>query len=320
VLIDDLGGANAVTVLTIGPLDDGPACRLKPLTPSLGALVSFGPDASIQTADDELVIVSDLFGANSVSRVPMPGLDAFATHKPVVLNPESFLMPNGGPDGLVGSSSLIADDQVSLVGGVGTAPYVLSIPSGEPEANYNLAANPSILGGGRAAYAASGPDHAYGTGGDDSIRVLTDLDLSDTLRVTKLTIKSSAKGEKASVKADLHIESGVLTLGDVDAVVSIGPAAEILPASGFVTKGKKIEYKAPKGSSGLVSKLTWKPEKGQLTIKAGGSGTGLETTDPAHIPVAIELLALSREDGRYLADGVAGTQSGSKIKYKAPKD
>jgi hypothetical protein len=318
-LLDDLGGANTVTPLTVGYLDDGPASRLHPLSPSVGALVSDGPDGTYNTTDDLIVIVRDLFGSNTILPVPMPGLSAFAGHKLTVLNPTSFLVANGGPDG--DDNGTAADGQVAMVGGADAGtPFTLSLPSGEPANYYDLAQKPEILGGGRAAYSAAGPDHDYGTGGDDSIRVLSGLDLSDTLHVTKLTIKSTSKGEKASVKADLHIESGVLTLGDVDAVVSIGPAAEIIPADAFVNKGKKIEYKAPKGSGGLISKLTWKPEKGQLKIKAGGSGTGLEDTNPDHIPVAIELLSLSREEGRYLADGVAGTQSGSKIKYKAPKN
>ena len=320
ILLRDLGTSNTVSTLTIGYLGNGPACGLWPLSTATGVLVSIGPDADDQTLDDEIVLVSDLFGSNGISRIPMPGLACYATHKPLILGAESFLVQNGGPDGFVGNAGAVPDDQLARVGGVGTAPYVQSLPSGQAQEYYNLSARPEILGGGRAAYAVAGPDNASGTGGDDQIRVLANLDLADTLRVTKLSIKSSSKGEKASVKAELAIGSGVLALGDVDVVVSIGPAAEILPASGFVDKGKKIEYKAPKGSGGLVSKLTWQPDKGTLSIKAGGADTGLEDTNADHIPVALELLALSREEGRYLADGVAGTVKGSKISFKAPKN
>lgn len=313
-LLDDLGGANTTTLVVLGYLNPGTAYRSDPLTPTRIALLGVGPDGNWDSSDDVVYVVEDLFGSNTVIEIPMPGVGDDRAFDRVALSPTAFLLTSGGPDGAYASG---LDDVVNLVSGLPGPPLVQSIPSGGFDRTHYHPHSPRLLGGGRAVYVAAGYDEDLGSGDDDELRILANLPVTRHLTVEKLSIKTTSKGEKASVKAILELDEAPTGFGQTDVTVSIGAAAETIAAAAFTDKGKKIEYKAPKGSSGLVQKLVWQTEKGKLTIKAKGTGTGLENTDPALVPVALDFLAL--DDNLYLSDGVAGVSKGSKITYKKPK-
>lgn len=314
VLITDVGSLNAPSPIPVPFLLQGVSARPWPITPSRVAMVSMGPDGNKTSGDEQVHVLDDLGGLNTLTTIPISGLGDDRAHDVVAVNETSFLISSGGPDGNLDGN----DDLINLVSGLPNAPVVQSIPVGNFGDTHYPSNSPDLLGGwGRAAYVTAGPDGSQQGGGDDEIHVLTDLSLARSLTVTKLTIKATPKGEKATVKATLTMGDWHQGFGENDVFVSIGPAAEALPRGLFTDNGKKVTYKAPKGSGGLIQSVVYKPAKGQLTIKAKGLATGLEATDPAAIPVALDFKA--QDDGTYLSDVVAGTQSGTKIKFKAPK-
>jgi len=315
VILSDVGGTNAQTSVTVGFLED--SIGMSPLLISRTAAVigGVGPDGVDDTADDVYRVIADLGTSNSVVTLPFPGTDEGMANRPTAISASEALVVSGGPDGAL---TVGLDALVSRIGGIGSAPFVQSLPFGSVDATWANAHRSYVLGHGRAAFVQAGFDDELGAGFDDELRILSNLETTRELVVEKLSIKSSSKGDKASVKATLELDDAPTGFGETDVTISIGNAGEMLAAADFTDKGKKVQYKAPKGSGGLISSVTYKPEKGTLKIKAGGNGTGLETTMADYVPVAIEFHAL-KDDELYVSDVVAGEVKGTKIKYKRPK-
>lgn len=313
IVVSDLFGANTVTPIVVGALEYG-ASGAVPVNDATAGLVSQGPDLLDGTADDQVILVHDVGGANTIERLTIGGLGYGSTSFVSPVSAATALVSGGGLDGLLGT----ADDAITEIAGIGATAATSSLPAGGPlEECYYLGYTPVQLGGGRAVRTASGLDGDLGEGGDDAILVLGDLPMDRGLDVSKARIKfkptKPEKGEKASFKGTL-LTDGLPGLIGYDLRVTIGAMAQTIPASALVMGKKSVTYKDKKNLLGFIQKLTWKPEKGKIQVKGKGVMTGLENTDPDYVPVAVEF------GTQYYGRALAGEAKSNGVKYKAPKN
>lgn len=299
-VISDLGGANTVTPLTLGGGDEDQESRATRLTPTSAALATGGGDAKMNTADDELVILTGVGTTNTVTRVPMPGLAPQVTSVVVAVSSTAFLVSSGGQDGAVDAG---LDDIVSLVSGTGGAPLVESVPAGGEFNRASLPCVAQLLGRGRAVLVSSGPDGTTGAGGDDLMRVIEGLPLSRSLSISRAALRFRANhpaaGENLSVSGRLNLDDRTLLAG-TDITISVGNAAQTIPASAIKKQAGAFQYRDPRGHRGFLRSVTLDPKHHRFQIVGRSVGTGAQTTSAGYVPVAIE------GEGFYLPDVVAG--------------
>ena len=129
-VLSGLGTLNDVTEVVLGPLDAylyGAPYPSQPmrLGPRSIVLAGLGADRASPTADDEVVSLTDVGGANRVERSVVGDL----WRGPVVaFPPAGALVVIEGADALPGTS----DDRVVFVSGIGTAHEVQSLEIGYP--------------------------------------------------------------------------------------------------------------------------------------------------------------------------------------------
>lgn len=105
-LLDRLGSDNVVTSITVGAAYEGHSSGPFAIGASAAGVASAGADNSYGTADDVLVVVSDLGGTNTVTPFPAPGLNSSGTRPSPIDG--GVLIASQGPDFSEGS----ADDVV----------------------------------------------------------------------------------------------------------------------------------------------------------------------------------------------------------------
>lgn len=315
--VSNLGTTNDVFHVTVGPIDEDRQGRPVRLTPDRVAVVTEGLDLQANTSDDRLAVISGVGTTYDLVHVGVPGLGDGGATEPVAGSATALLVVSGGPDGIVESGG---DDVFTLVTGLGATPVVEHVAyatGGQALDTFGLASRPDLAGGGRAVAMGTGPDGAESEGGDDVVHVIDDLPRERDVTLKSLQIKfkaaKPAKGESYVVKASLALDDPTL-FGAGDLTISIGNAAETIPAALIVTKGGKPTYKRPKGAAGFIKKMVYSPKKGTLTLSGKGVGTGGETTDAAFVP-----FTLDTDEWLFVGQTVSGTATKAGIKYKAPK-
>lgn len=308
VVITDFGGANTTTPVVVGGITDA-ASRPIPLSPDRVAFLAMGPDLTADTPDDELVVVSEVGGANTVTRITIGGAAEGVAGEVIPVSEDAVLVTHGGPDGDLQGGG---DDAVILVEDLLGAATIQSIPLfGDLDNDYGTLFAPTPMGGGRYALVANGADSASYSA-DDVVQILAEVPDTRGLTLDKLTIKTGST-DTASLKGTLA-QDGVQPLGSFDLVVSVGPVSQRIPAADFsVQAGRSVSYKDKKNVSGPVQQLKWSAKKESVKLKLRGSSTGLAGQDPGAIPVIFEWA------GQLAAETVEGEPKGSKVTYKRPK-
>lgn len=173
-LLDDLGGANAATPIEIGFLTDQHQSVPVPLAHDAIAMATLGPDGVVRTADDEIVVVSDLGGSNAITRLAAPFLTSNGSGRPAALSPTALVVASAGPDAL----QRTADDLL----------YVFRDLTGTPERTEldvpftwhdGRAGVPKRLDGASGLLSSAGLDGVKHTA-DDEVYLLLDLDSTPT--------------------------------------------------------------------------------------------------------------------------------------------
>jgi hypothetical protein len=318
-LISGLGTTNDVVQVTVGAMEEDRECRPVRLGPDRLAVVTFGPNIVEDTADDQLAFLVDAGTSNLVFHADVPGLAGWVANQPLALSTTALLVLGGGPDGKTYAG---VDAVYTLVTSIGTGGPVKSevplAPGGSAtRINYDSASAPALAGGGRAVALDPGVDGQWQTGGDDMIHVIEGLPLDRGVTVAKLQIKFSTakptKGESFKVQGTLTLDDpSLFAMGDL--TVSIGNAAETIPADRIIENKGKYTYKAPKGGTGFITRLSYDSAKGKLSISGKGVGTGGETTAASYVPFTLEI-----EEGLFVGESITGVAGKSGIQYKAPK-
>ncbi len=313
-LVTRLGANEATTEIVVGATDEDRQARPVPLSPTSFAVVTLGPDLNYNSADDRIAIVSDVGGTNTVSTVTVGGLADGATSTPSALSSTALVVTSGGADGLIRSGG---DDAVTVVSGIGTAPLVESVPlGGDADDLYGLGFAPAVLGGGRAVALSTGANAVLGTGNDDALLVVEGLPADRGLAAKKVAVKFRAEapenGEKVSAKGALLLD-GLVVFAEQDITISVGNAAQTVPARSFVEKNGNFTYADKTGANGWVTKVVFKSGSGSLSVKGKGVGTGAETTDAASVAFAVEAGDV------YFGLVLGGTATAKGITYRAPK-
>jgi hypothetical protein len=261
-----------------------------------------------------MVVVSDLFGTPTLTRHRLSGLDEGQSSQAVPLGPNAFFVSNAGPDGDLDTGE---DDEFAVVLGASSAnPDVERLRIDGENNTYWASQLPQYLGAGRAAVVSGGADQMVTSGGDDVFQVLTGLPSLRGLTVKNARIRfredRPAKGEKAKIKGTL-VSDGADPFAGLGVIVSVGNAAQFIPAADLTFRKGTWKYKDRAGTNGWVRKLSYKVARGKLKISGKGVGTGLETTGAGSIAVAID------GNGQYYGQSLRGADGKSGLKYKAPK-
>jgi hypothetical protein len=311
-VVTGLGTTNTVTHLTTGSLDEDGQCRPVVLGPTTVAFCGSGLDDSLSTADDDLLVIEGVGTTNTLRRFPVGGaLAAGITSEVVPFGERAAGVTSLGADG----SSGTGDEFFALVTWDDAAGLVEtdSLGGGIVAQDYGDEFVAAPLGRGAAVLATTGPDGLF-VNADDFLRLLEGLPADRSLAV-KIGFKESKpeKGATVSLKGTL-LAPGADVFAGRAVTVTLGNASQSLPGGAFVAnKAGVIQYKDPKGLAGFVRKLVWNPKNGSLVVKAKGTDSGAEGTDPALVVVTVEGGDL------LLGDVFAGTAFAGGIKYKAPK-
>lgn len=286
-----LGEANTVTSVVVGPTGDNNECRPVALDGSTFALVTFGGDQKVGTADDEITIVHSVGGVPLVQHVVVGAVAGGSTSAVVPASPGALLVAGGGPDQAIGTS----DDAVVVLTGIGGPLAVASVPIGGALDSIDaFRFVPELLGGGRAALLSSGTDDDLGSGGDDAVRVISGLGVGPALDVERLTVqfagKRPSRPARVSLKATLTLDAPE-SMTSEDVTLSIGNASQTIPAGSIVSShgGRSLRYSDPQGTLGLVRAFTFDVARRTLTVDARGADRDIATTSPGYVPIGLEI-------------------------------
>ena len=298
---------------TIGGLSESASCRPVLLGDDVIAMATAGADGDYETADDAVVLVHGKGPVTEVVRIPIPCLGDQMTSRVVALGHDEFLVSHGGPDAQFGT----ADDCVTLVEDALEAWTTSSVAAPGGLSHDYSGHMTRVLGHGRGAIVCPGPDGVQRDGGDDLCLVMTGLPTRRDLYVTRTEVKfdpaKPAKAATISVKCALRTD-GLSPFDRTDVTISIGNAAQQIPAGAFRVKKGVWTYSDRKARNGFLTKVTWNSKSESLTISGKGVGTGIETTHAAYVPVAVA------GNGLYLAESFAATPlpKGKGFKFRRP--
>jgi hypothetical protein len=314
VLVTDLGGANVKTSIVVGGIGDDRACRPVLLGPGTSAQVTAGADGNFSNADDEVVVLSGIGKTNTVHRIPLGGLDEGSVSRIVPLGPDSFLVANGGPDGIFGGGN---DDRFTVVSGaLGTAPTMVHTDSAGDLDSFYAAMQPQVLGNGLCVSVASGVNDSVTSGKDDLFQVINGVPTLRGLLTKTATLKfdtlNPAAGETISVKGRLGIVGENPFAGGA-VILNVGGAKQTLDSRFITLKGTTYKYSDPKNLRGWVTKLSCNAKSGAFSLSGKGVATGAEDTDADGFTISVA------GGDAALAEQLVGVASATGITYKAPK-
>lgn len=287
-VITGLGTTNTVTLVTVGGLDEDRQSRPVRMSGDRVVLATGGPNSTFDNLDDEAVVISGVGTANTITRIPLPGLSRQSTSDPQPVSTSSFVLSHGGPDGRVDAG---LDDQITLVQGIGGLISVESVPAAGEFNSTSATAIPQLLGRGRAVAVSSGPNGDLGSGGDDVMRLVSGLPEVRFVDVRRLQINYKASdplgAESFQVSGIYATDFAGLLLGQ-DVTVSVGNAAQTIPASSFRLKKGELVYRDARRVNGFVTELGLNPVRGTFRLKGRGSDTGIRSTPAGYVPFAVQ--------------------------------
>jgi hypothetical protein len=310
-IVTGLGSTNTVTLVTVGGMDEDVSSRPVRLSPTRVAFGTGGQtNPRVNGVDDEVVVISGVGTTNALTRVPIPGISFSGTSLLQPLSASAFVISHGGPDGTLDAGG---DDQMTLVSGIGGTVAVESVSAA---AEFNTGGNsgaPQWLGRGRAVAVSQGADGTFGAGNDDVMRVMTGLPLVRGIGVKKAAVTFN---ESRPTAIESFSASGIYATDDAtllegsDLTVSVGNTAQTIPASRIKrSRTGVLSYADPKHVNGPLTKVTIDPRKLKFSISGRGTSTGIRTTAPTYVPVAIEA------DGIYVSEVVAARALRTGLKF-----
>jgi hypothetical protein len=160
--------AGTITSIPVPFVKNSSGGQATGLTPVVAAVGTMGADALAGTADDAVAILSDLGNTNAVANILVGATADNNECRPARLDDTTFALATLGSDRTVGT----ADDEVTIVHGVGGTPVVEhvvigSVAAGTASTLVPLSSSALLLAGG-------GPDHVVGTP-DDAVVALTGI-------------------------------------------------------------------------------------------------------------------------------------------------
>jgi len=173
-VLTNIGGSNTLTEVVVGGTEEDIQSRCQILTPTSCVMTTGGTNFSYDDLDDEVVIISGLGGSNTLTRIPVPGMDDRVGSRTTAINANTVMVANGGPDGGFAAGD---DDTMTVISGletgtpaVETVAAVGSWNSGSTRAHVAAAAS----GATTAAFTSAGLDGSLETA-DDVVRVVFNL-------------------------------------------------------------------------------------------------------------------------------------------------
>ena len=293
-VLSDLGGTNTVSTIVTGPSGDNNQCRPVELRPDAFAMATFGADLTVGTSDDGVTVVTGVGRAPLVQTVVVGALANGTASTIVPLSSRALLVAGGGPDQTVGTS----DDAIVALTGIGGNLAAVQVPlGGALDAQDAFRYVPVVLGNGRAALLTSGADNSLGSGGDDAVLVVDEIDLLRALRVRLLRgrlprVDGAVQGRPSSVhvRADLVLED-LDSLVEEDLTLSIGNASQTFAAGSLVEErgGRFLVWRDPANDDGVVRRLRIDRRRGTIEVRVRGADDDVASTDPGYVPVGIDV-------------------------------
>jgi hypothetical protein len=291
-ILSGLGSANAVASVVVGPCGDNNECRPVRLADDAFAMVTFGADSAVGTADDSITVVTGIGGSPLVQSVVIGAVANGTTSTVVPLSGRALLLSGGGQDQTVGTS----DDAIVVLSGIRGPLAVHSVPlGGALDAPDAFRFVPVVLGGNRAVVLTSGADDSLGTGDDDAVRVIDGLELGRSLRIRRLQARFS-RGQGAKRPSRVGVEGALVleeprALLEEDLTVSVGNAAQTIPAGSLVpdAEGRVLLYRDPLGEQGVVRSLRIDTLRGTMRLDLRGADDEVESTEPDYVPVGLDV-------------------------------
>ena len=269
-------------------------CRPVELRSDAFAMSGFGSDGAVGTADDTVIVVTGVGGTPLVQSVVVGALANGTASTLVALSPRALLVAGGGPDQTVGTS----DDAIVALTGIGGTLAATQVPlGGALDAQDAFRYVPVVLGNRRAALVTSGADDTLGAGGDDAVRVITEIDLLRALRVRLLRgrlpgVAGAIRGRPASLtlKASLLLED-TESLMEEDITVSVGNAAQTFGAGSLTESedGRFLTYLDPNNDDGVVRSLRIDRIRGTIHLRVRDGDDDIRSTDPDYVPVGVDV-------------------------------
>lgn len=288
-VVTGLGVTNTVTLISVGSTDEDQVSRGTRLSPTRVALGSGGTTSpSFNNADDEVIVIDNVGTTNNLTHFVVPGLAAAVPSVCVPLSNSAFLINHGGPNQVIGTGS---DDRVGLIDG---SSGILTISNVEAVGHFDPGSSSTVsqpLGRGRAVFVSPGLNNSTGSGGDDLLRVISDLPQVRGIEVQKLSVAYQANRpsgpETFSASGKFRTDDPTAILG-ADLTVSVGNFSQTVAISRFKRSRTGVyTYADPKHRSGAITKLTVDPRKGKFSVSGKGTGTGLRANLAAYVPVSI---------------------------------
>ena len=293
-VLSDLGGTNTVSNIVTGPSGDNNQCRPVELRSDAFAMSTFGADRLVGTYDDSITVVTGVGSTPLIQSVVVGALANGTASTIVPLSSRALLVAGGGPDQTVGTS----DDAIVALTGIGGSLAAVQVPlGGALDAQDAFRYVPVVLGNNRAALLTSGADDSLGSGDDDGVRVVNEIDLLRALRVRLLRgklprVDGAIQGRPSSVnvKADFVFED-LDSLMEEDITLSIGNASQTFAAGSLVEErdGRFLVWRDPANDDGVVRLLRIDRLRGTIEVQVRGADDDVESTDPEYVPVGIDV-------------------------------
>jgi len=206
----------SATFIPIGALAERGAGGATMLNPDLVVLTALGADMTPTTADDLIVFLSDIGGANTLRGVLMAGLPSDRAGRPVRLGPTSFALVRTGDDLAFGTS----DDAAVVVTNVGSLngkhEYALGGLGAGATTQISVISETAIM------VANGGPDAELAAGGDDVVTVITGIPRVPLVRSISLIGDFDAPADLHGRPQLLGTNRAVFLSGGADAAQGSG--------------------------------------------------------------------------------------------------
>jgi hypothetical protein len=227
-LLDDLGGANAVTFIPVASILGNGGGAPTMLNPDLVVLSVLGGDRTAATADDLVVIISDIGGSNLRRGVRVAGMASGSASRPVRMGATAFAVTTTGDDFVFDTE----DDSVVVVTNVGVLNGLFESEIG----GLGPGATTEVVRLSETALmvASGGPDHVLAAGADDVVTVVSGIPRAPEVRTVAAIGDFDATDDPHARPRLLGRDRAVFLSGGLDAAESAGEDDLIRVLAGLV--------------------------------------------------------------------------------------
>jgi hypothetical protein len=185
-IITDTGAGYSVSYLIVPGMDEDRGSQPVRMDDTSLIVGTAGLDLEFETADDALVMVSNVGTSNDIQEIVVGGLNSGKATQVTRVNDSTVVFTSGGADNLLGDEQGALDDVVNMITGLPGAPIMMSTASiGRVEHRYAGWAKPVMLGPSRVMLGGTGGDGAFGRdslnngASPDDVVIIVDLPISD---------------------------------------------------------------------------------------------------------------------------------------------